>query len=342
MILGNRDLKVKRVLIAEIGNNHEGDPRLALELVDAAAAAGADAVKVQVINPERLVNRSQKERIAQLTRFRLPLAVIAEMAQRAAARGLLFVASAFDEQSLKEVAPLVATLKIASSDLDFTPLLVMAAGLNKPLLLSTGMGTLDEVKTAVATIAQNLQPPRPLEDVLALLHCVSLYPVPLNLANLRAIQTLKKEFPLTVGYSDHCLGLECAVAALALGARIIEKHFTLDKTRRTFRDHALSADPQELRRLAEITHAFDEILGSGAKLPCKAELAAAVAARRSIVAARDLEAGQQLVWADLDYVRPREGLPPAAAATLVGRTLRVPVKYHQLLLASLFNDNKEA
>ncbi|MDP3183209.1 MAG: N-acetylneuraminate synthase family protein [Desulfobaccales bacterium] len=342
MILGDRHLEQDRVLIAELGNNHEGDPALARELVDAAAQAGADAVKVQVINPARLVNCSQRERIAQLTRFRLPLSLIAELAQRAAAQGMFFVASAFDEESLEGVAPLVAAVKIASGDLDFKPLLIKAAALGKPLILSTGMATLAEVDRAVNTIARQLKSPRTLEDSLALLHCVSLYPVPLKLANLKAIQTLKETFSVTVGYSDHCLGIECAVAALALGARIIEKHFTLDKSRTTFRDHALSADPRDLRRLAEITHAFDEILGSGEKLPGEAEVAMSLAARRCIVAARDLKAGEPLSWADLDYVRPREGLPPEAAARLVGRTLRVPVKLHQPLIENLFNPDEEA
>ena len=341
MKIGEFDLDDKVMVVAEIGNNHEGDASLALEMVAAAAAAGADAVKVQVINPARLVNCSQRERLAQLTRFRLPLSLIAELAQRAAAQGMFFVASAFDEDSLEAVAPLVAAVKIASGDLDFKPLLIKAAALDKPLILSTGMATLAEVDRAVNTIARQLQSPRTLKDSLALLHCVSLYPVPLKLANLKAIQTLKETFAVTVGYSDHCLGIECAVAALALGARIIEKHFTLDKSRTSFRDHALSADPQDLRRLAEITHAFDEILGSCEKLPGEAEVAMSLAARRSIVAARDLKAGERLSWADLDYVRPREGLPPEAAETLVGRTLRVPVKYHQVLVASLLNDSKE-
>jgi N,N'-diacetyllegionaminate synthase len=332
MRIGGLDLNRQRLLIAEIGNNHEGDAGLALELVEAAAEAGAQAVKVQVINPVRLVNYAQQERIAQLSRFRLPLTVVAEMAERAAARGLLFLASAFDEDSLREVAPLLAAVKIASGDLDFLPLLSCAAGLDKPLLLSTGMATLAEIKQAVDHIAAHLPPARTVAGSLALLHCVSLYPTPLESANLTAIQTLQREFGLVAGYSDHCLGIECAAVALGLGARIIEKHFTLDKTRQNFRDHALSADPGDIKRLSELMAAFDGLLGDGKKAPGPAELEMAAAARRSIVAARDLAAGEIIARADLDFVRPRDGLPPAAATSLVGRRLRVPVKYHQKLV----------
>jgi N-acetylneuraminate synthase/N,N'-diacetyllegionaminate synthase len=342
MKIGNLDLRQKRLLIAEIGNNHEGDAHLALELVDAAAAAGAQAVKVQVINPEKLVNRSQTERIAQLTRFRLPLAVMAEMAARARTRGLLFIASAFDEDSLLEVAPFLSAIKIASADLDFHPLLIRAAAQDKPIILSTGMATLTEVREAVNLIQAHLPPPRLLNESLALLHCVSLYPTPLQLANLKAIHTLRNEFHLPTGYSDHCLGMESALVALALGARIIEKHFTLDKTRQTFRDHALSADPRDLQRLAEVMAAFDDLLGKGKKNPGAEELSMAAVARRAIVAARDLTPGERLLPADLEFVRPREGgLPPAAAAALVGRRLRVPLKCHQQVLESYLDPRDE-
>lgn len=332
MIVGNRDLHSERLLIAEIGSNHEGAPSVALDMVDAAAESGADAVKVQVINPERLVNRSQTDRIAQLSKFRLPFSVLELMAQRAADRGLMFMASAFDEESLKAVCPLIVAIKIASGDLDFGQLLAVAAALNKPLILSTGMATMAEVEAATETIGKNLSTGRRLEDSLILLHCVSLYPTPLDLANLRAIQTLEQRFNLTVGYSDHCMGIESAVMALALGARVIEKHFTIDKNRSSFRDHQLSADPLEMARLSAVVHGFDQILGTGEKKPSTAEVEASEAARRSIVASRDLEADAVLTLEDFDYVRPRHGLLPSAAPTLVGRRLRLSLKRHEVIL----------
>ncbi|MBI4662344.1 MAG: N-acetylneuraminate synthase family protein [Verrucomicrobia bacterium] len=332
MIIGNRDLRKQRLLIAEIGNNHEGDARLALEMVGAAAAAGADAVKVQVINPERLVNRSQKERIAQLSRFRLPRSVFVEMAGLAKEKGILFIASAFDFESLDSVAELVDSVKIASGDLDFGPLLTRAAQINKPIILSTGMATLDEVGLALDLISASLPKRQALAESVALLHCVSLYPTPAREANLRAIETLRSACGLTVGFSDHTIGIEVALMALALGARIVEKHFTLDKSRTTFRDHALSADPHDLRRLATLLHDCDEILGTGEKAPSVAEKEASTAARRSVVAARDLPAGTKLTLDDIDYLRPRNGLSPLEASRMAGRIVATPLKAHEVLL----------
>lgn len=332
MKLGRLDLTQDRLVIAEIGNNHEGSLSLALEMVAAAAEAGADAVKVQVINPEKLVNRAQAERIAQLKRFKLPDSAWSEIAAQAQARGLLFIASAFDESSLALIGELVAAIKIASGDLDYGPLLIQAARLGKPMILSTGMGTLEEIRTAVDLLAVHLGSERPLPQSLALLHCVSLYPTPGEQANLRAIHTLQNVFGLTVGYSDHTLGIEAAIVALSLGARIIEKHFTLDKTRSTFRDHALSADPADLQRLATVAHTLDRMLGDGAKIPAPDEVQMAAGARRSIVAACDLPAGTCLAPEHLAYVRPRTGLPPSAAPTLLGRVLRLDLKTHDLIL----------
>jgi N,N'-diacetyllegionaminate synthase len=332
MIIQNFDTNERALLIAEIGNNHEGSSELALELVTAAAEAGADAVKVQIINPERLVNRLETERIAQLSHFRLPLSTFVDMASLARSKGLLFMASVFDLQSLEDMAEMLAAVKIASGDIDFWPLLVKAATLHKPIVLSTGMSTLPEVKMAVDIIARHLPTGRPLADILALLHCVSLYPTQLNEANLRVIKTLHETFHLTIGYSDHTLGIETAIVSLTLGARIIEKHFTLDKTRTSFRDHAMSADPDDMRRLAAIMHNFDKILGSGEKRLSVAEAQAASALRRSIVAARDLAAGTHLTIDDLEYVRPRKGLPPSQATTIVGRKLRVPLRANEFIL----------
>ncbi|HXG21833.1 MAG TPA: N-acetylneuraminate synthase family protein [Methylomirabilota bacterium] len=332
MMIEGRDVQRQRLLVAEIGNNHEGDGQAAVEMVAAAAEAGADAVKVQIITPERLVHASQRERITQLSRFRLPDETYEAMAALARTRGMLFIATPFDVRTLEQFAPLLSAVKIASGDLDYTPLLAAAARTKKPLILSTGMGTMTEVSAAVRTIEQYLPADQPLESSLALLHCVSAYPTPLDQANLRALERLRVAFGLVVGYSDHTLGIEASLVAAALGARIIEKHFTLDKTRATFRDHALSADPQELRRLATILHTFDAMLGDGEKRPMPCEQPAVTTARRGAVAVRDLPAGIPLTLADLDFVRPRSGLPPAHALALIGRTVRTPLKQHEFVL----------
>jgi N-acetylneuraminate synthase/N,N'-diacetyllegionaminate synthase len=340
MILNGRDLKRERLLVAEIGNNHEGDAVLALEMVAAAAEAGADAVKIQVIEPERLVRASEKERVAQLSRFKLPRAAIQAMAELARAKGILFVATPFDPESLAEIVDLVAAVKIASGDLDYVQLLSAAARTGKPMILSTGMGTLEEVEKAVAAVALNLPAGKSVFESLALLHCVSAYPTPLHEANLVAIETLAETFGLTTGYSDHTLGIEAALVAACLGARIIEKHFTLDKNRASYRDHALSADPADIGRLAAAIHSLDKMMGDGKKRPGASEQSTLTAARRSVVAARDLPAGANLTPEDLDFVRPGNGLPPSAARYLVGRRLAAPVRRHELVLEKHFAAEK--
>lgn len=334
MILQGLDLEQKRLLIAEIGNNHEGDAKVAMEMVEAAAEAGADAVKVQVINPERLVNIAHKERLAQLKRFQLSASVFHDMAGLARSKGILFIATPFDDQSLEGVLDCVSAVKIASGDLTYVQLLAAAARTGKPILLSTGMGTLSEIEAAIEAIEGHLPEGRELADSLAILHSVTSYPTPAAEANLRAIETLRDAFELTVGYSDHTLGIDAAMVAASLGARIIEKHFTLDKGRTTFRDHALSADPAEMRRLSAFLRSLDAMLGDGEKQPMPCEWDSLVSARRSVVAARDLAAGVRLTVHDLDFVRPNDGLAPTDAWMLIGHRLGIPRKRHEPVLES--------
>lgn len=331
MIIGRFDTTRQPLLIAEIGNNHEGDPALALELAEAAVEAGADAVKVQVINPPKLVNISQAERIAQLNRFRLDREVFLEMARRVRARGRLFLASVFDCATLADMAGELDAIKIASGDLDFDAMLELAAGSGKPIVLSTGMSTMDEIVRSVGVISAALPKDVAVADRLAVLHCVSLYPTPPESANLAAIPQMAAKLRMPVGYSDHTLGIEAALVALSLGARVIEKHFTLNKTYSSFRDHALSADPAEFARLAQFMHAYDAILGDGGRNQVGADFASRSTARRSIVAARALPAGTVLQAADLDYVRPAEGLPPWQSRLLIGRRLNASLAMHQLV-----------
>lgn len=331
MLIGRFDTTTRPLLIAEIGNNHEGDPVRAAELVDAAVAAGADAVKVQIIDPPRLVNRSQTARIAQLGRYALGRDVFMELAARTRRGGALFMASVFDCESLSAWAPDLDAIKIASGDLDLDPMLAIAAGSGRPTILSTGMATLPEILRAVDVHEAALPAGRAAADALALLHCTSLYPTPWEAANLRAIPMLAAATGLVTGYSDHTLGTEAVAVALALGARVIEKHFTLDKAQSDFRDHALSADPPEFARIAQLVRGFEDMAGTGRRALPLPDAATRAAARRSIVARRDLVAGAVLTMDDLDYVRPEGGLPPGQAAALVGRRLRRAVAMHDLL-----------
>ena len=199
------------------------------------------------------------------------------------------------------------------------------------MVLSTGMAKMGEIDHAVALIGRHLRTGISPSEALALLHCVSLYPTGLEQANLAAMHTLAERFGLTTGYSDHTLGIEAALVALGMGARVIEKHFTLDKAYSAFRDHALSADPGEMRRLAQVVRGFRQLRGDGQKGDAIADAGMAQAVRRSAVLARDLPAGAVLTLADIDFVRPGAGIPPAAAAGLAGRRLREAKARHAVL-----------
>lgn len=322
MKIGTIDLDREVLLIAEIGNNHEGNPGEAVALAEAAMESGAHAVKVQVIDPRRLVAASQADRIRQLDGYRLSMEQFGAVARRVREMGGLFMASAFDIDSLHAIAPLLDGVKVASGDLDFHDLVRASAGLGLPMVMSTGMATLEEVGAAVQAAKDGLPACAVLAERLALLHCVSLYPTPPESANLAGMATLRDAFGLTVGYSDHTLGIEVAAMSIALGARVIEKHFTLDKARSAFRDHALSADPDDMKRLAHLVRHAGGVLGNGRKDAGIADRESAKAARRSIVAARAMPAGHVLAAGDLEFLRPGTGLSPALAPQLRGRRLK--------------------
>ncbi len=306
--------------MAEIGNNHEGDVRLAREMIGRAAEAGADAVKFQTIVPERLVAPDQTDRLRQLERFRLSPEDFERLSRAAAEAGVLFLSTPFDIDSVAWLDRLVPAFKIASGDNDFFPLLRAVAATGKPVLLSAGLADLDLIRRSRDTLRQTW---RELgrRGELALLHCVVSYPTPPEAASLRGIPALAS-LGETVGYSDHTIGPAAAPLAVALGARIIEKHFTLNKQQSGFRDHQLSADPPELAELVRRVREAEQMLGQEGKRVQPAEAAAAGAARRSIVARHDLPAGARVAWEDLDWLRPRTGLAPGREDELLGRTLR--------------------
>jgi sialic acid synthase SpsE len=217
----------------------------------------------------------------------------------------------------------VPAFKIASGDNDFFPLLSAVARTGKPVLLSTGMLDLAGVARAQAHLeAEWIR--SGVAGELTLLHCVVAYPTPDEQANLGAILDLAR-LGATVGYSDHTLGIDAAVLSVALGARVVEKHFTLDRNASDFRDHKLSADPADFREMVRRIRLAEAMLGLGVKRPMPVEEANMTTARRAIVAACDLEAGAVIAEADLSWVRPRSGLEPGREADLLGRRLTVPV-----------------
>ncbi len=316
-------------VIAEAGVNHNGDPALAVRLVDAAADAGADAVKFQTFRAETLASPSAPQaayqrraagrtesQFAMLKRLELSEAGHRRALARARRRRIAFISTPFDEASADFLDALgVPLYKIPSGEVTNLPLLRHVARKRKPVILSTGMSTLAEVSDAVAALrgagARDL----------TVLHCVSNYPADPKDANLRAMATMAAAFRVPVGWSDHTTGLTTAVAAVALGASVLEKHFTLDK-RLAGPDHAMSLSPAELTAYVAAARETADALGDGVKVPRPCEEPIRRVVRRSLVLKAPGRKGDRLRAADLAAKRPGTGLAPALLPRLVGRTLR--------------------
>jgi sialic acid synthase SpsE len=324
MRIGSFDTEKEVLVIAEAGNNHEGDAGRAEELVRAAARAGAGAIKFQTFKTERFVSRADEARFRRLKSFELSPPVFEKLARLAGQEGLLFISTPLDLGSADFLAGIVDAFKIASGDNDFHPMMDRVAAHGKPVILSGGLATVAELRAAKRRIERGLRRARSKAEV-AVLHCVTSYPVPDGQANLRAIPALSEALGGTVGYSDHTLGIDAAAAAAALGARVIEKHFTLDKKQSDFRDHQLSADPAELAELVRRVRRVGSLLGSGRKelQPCEKPFLSVV--RRGAVARRALPAGAKLGADDVLWIRPPAGLPLGQERRLLGRRTVRPV-----------------
>jgi N,N'-diacetyllegionaminate synthase len=330
-------------VIAECGVNHNGSVDMAIALTDAAVAAGADAVKFQTFRSEALAtSAAPKARYQQdttgnaesqldmLRRLELPEEAHHVLARHCRSRGVEFMSTPFDALSCDLLTRIgVQRLKVGSGDLTNLPLLRHVASKGLPVILSTGMATLAEVEYAVAAINDTGN------RALTLLHCVTEYPAPAGDINLRAIDTLRRAFGLPVGYSDHTLGPEVSVAAVALGAAVIEKHLTLDKSL-PGPDHRASADPREFTALVSMLRNVSMALGDGIKRPAASELKNRDIARRSLTAARPLRAGERLTEDAVAIRRPATGIQPADLEKALGLTLTsdveagVPVTWEML------------
>jgi N,N'-diacetyllegionaminate synthase len=312
-------------VIAEAGVNHDGDVAVAHRLIDAAADAGADAVKFQTFVPTALAAPSAPtaayqrdragvdEQAAMLERLRLPDDAWAALQTHAEERGIVFLSTPFDAVSAALLDGLdVPAFKVGSGELTNLPFLAELAAYGRPLLISTGMATMVEVAAAVDAVraAGSAE--------IALLHCVSAYPAAVEDANLAAMASMREAFGVPTGWSDHTPGIELPVAATALGAAIIEKHLTLDRSR-PGPDHAMSMESDPFAAMVRAIHGTAAALGDGVKTPTDAEAAIAAVARRSLHWARDLPAGSEVALADLVAIRPGTGLPPARGADIVGR-----------------------
>jgi len=336
MKIGNIDLDREVLVIAEVGNNHEGNFGLAQELVGLAAEAGVQAIKFQTFKTEHYVSPNDEARFKRLKSFELTYDQFAILAKQAREAGLMFISTPFDLQSVAFLGGIVDCMKVASGDNTFYPLLSSIADTGKPVILSTGLADLAQIHRSVDHV-KNRWKTRGINQEIAALHCVSSYPVPVPEANLRAISQMREELGITVGYSDHCLGITAALLSVGLGARVVEKHFTIDKNHSSFRDHQLSADPQELKELAQRIRDANEMLGSGIKNPQPSEIQAAASMRRSIVSVRALDSGHVLKIDDLTWVRPGGGLAPGNEELILGKRLTKSIAAGTQLIPEMFS-----
>lgn len=323
-------------VIAEIGVNHNGDRDMALRLVEEAARAGADAAKFQTFRADAITVRSagtvayQKaaggdSQYAMLKKLELSDEDHAIVAAHCAELGIEFMSTAFDTQSLDLLCRLgVRRVKIPSGEVTNDPYIRDSASRGLPIVLSTGMATLEEVRGACA-IVQEEQARRPVTSAdgsppLVVLHCTSAYPTAFDDVNLSAMLTMERTLGLPVGYSDHTEGIFVAPVAVAMGARVIEKHITLDRSL-PGPDHAASIEPGELAAMMQAIREAEKLRGDGIKAPRPAELEARALVRRGLKATRDLPAGTVLSAADIAILRPATGLAPARYDMVLGSKL---------------------
>src|SRR4030067_2674378 len=321
---------MRTFIIAEAGVNHNGNMDTAIKLIDMAKKAGADAIKFQTFKSERLVTRSTpkakyqkantgsgESQLEMLKRLELTSDNFKRLFSYCRKKNIIFMSTPFDEKSADMLDRLgMGFFKIPSGEITNKPLIQHIAGKNKPVILSTGMSYLSEVEKAVRWIYE-IWNKSGFNQQLTLLHCVSDYPAHAADINLYAMNTLKTAFGLSVGYSDHTLGIEVPIAAVAIGAKVIEKHFTLDKNMKG-PDHKASLEPDELKAMVKAIRNVEKAMGDGIKRPTEKEDETRIIARRSLVAKRDLKKGDVINSGDIIIKRPGSGILPEFKETIRG------------------------
>lgn len=319
---------MRTFIIAEAGVNHNGDLRIAKKLIDIAAAAGADAVKFQTFKTENLVSRyAQKaeyqKRTTRKTETQFEMLKKLELSEKAhrdlfkycRQRKILFMSTPFDMESIDFLNSLgLKIFKIPSGEITNLPYLRKIGRLNKKVILSTGMADMGEIEDALNVLSESGTP----KDNIMVLHCNTEYPTPFEDVNLNAMLAIREAFKIKVGYSDHTTGIEVPIAAVALGAEVIEKHFTLDKNM-PGPDHKASLEPKELKTMVEAIRNIEKALGDDVKKVSASELKNKPITRKSIVAARHIKRGEVFTEKNITVKRPGEGISPMKWDIIIGR-----------------------
>ncbi len=331
----------KRILIiAEAGVNHNGDILMAKQLIDAAVKAGADIVKFQTFNADRQVTRAAKKANYQseitdsketqyemLRRLELNEAMHRELIEHCKTYNIAFLSTGFDIESVDLLHGLGQDcFKIPSGEITNLPYLRHIGQLGKPIILSTGMSTMSDIEAAIDVLEQAGTP----RTKITVLHCTTEYPTPMNEVNLRAMQSIKSAFGVAVGYSDHTVGIEVAVAAVAMGAVVIEKHFTLDRNL-PGPDHQASLEPRELKQMITAIRNIDLALGNGIKVPTSSEAKNKSVARKSLIAKCEIKAGEVFTAENIAVKRPGTGISPMRWDEIIGRYAHRNFKADELI-----------
>lgn len=339
----------KVFIIAEAGVNHNGSVEIGRRLIDVAVEAGCDAVKFQTFKAENIAmktaplakyqfNRraSRQSQFEMLKKLELSPQAHRVLFRHCAKRKIMFMSTPFDEESVEFLDNMgMRIFKIPSGEITNKPLIEKIAAKGKPVILSTGMSYLKEVESAVNWINRVWRRVKACPG-LTLLHCVSSYPTGISDVNLRAIETLSSVFRLPVGFSDHTMRIEVAVAAVAIGAKVIEKHFTLDRNM-DGPDHRSSFEPYELNDMVISIRNIEKAMGDGIKAPKESERDVREAARKSLVAAKEIKAGTVITREDIAVKRPGKGIPPEFIHEIIKKRARVRIKKDSLLRRSDFS-----
>lgn len=322
----------KTLIIAEAGVNHNGSIKLAKQLIDVAASAGVDYVKFQTFKTEKLVSKTAKKadyqientendkesQFEMLKKLELNKDIHIELMDYARQKKISFLSTAFDLESIDLLEELgLDRYKIPSGELTNKPYLEKIASKSKPIILSTGMARLGEIEDALNVLLKNGVK----KDQITVLHCNTQYPTPMREVNLKAMLSIKEAFKVKVGYSDHTLGIEVPIAAVAMGAVCIEKHFTLDR-KMEGPDHNASLEPHELTAMVKGIRNIEIALGDGIKKPTPSEQKNIPVARKSIHLSRDLHKGHIIQEEDLIMMRPGLGISPMNMDLVLGRQLK--------------------
>jgi len=316
------------IIIAEAGVNHNGSIELAEKLIDVAAEAGADFVKFQTFKAETLVTQTtdkaeyQKEltgadetQFEMIKKLELDKEAHEELMDYCEQKDIKFLSTAFDHGSIELLANLdIPLFKIPSGEITNLPYLRHIGKMEKPIIMSTGMSTLDEVRNALNVLIESGAK----KEKITILHCNTEYPTPMKDVNLKAMLTIKDELGVNIGYSDHTLGIEVSIAAVVMGAAVIEKHFTLDRNM-PGPDHRASLEPHELKEMVNAIRNIEKAMGNGIKVPSTSEIKNMPTARKSIIAKNPIKKGEKFSENNLTVKRPGTGISPMEWDDIVGK-----------------------